>query len=170
MFLFLMEISDLIRRLEAFIPDSHQGLPEEVFRLVSRLTPLVNVDLLIQDAKLGTLLTWRNDDFSAAGWHVPGGIIRFKETAAARVRAVARGELRVDVEFDPAPIAISEGINHALQTRGHFFSLLFRCRLTTPLDESRRFRPEQPQPDFWGWHKSYPADMIPAHDFYRRFF
>jgi colanic acid biosynthesis protein WcaH len=32
-----------------------------------------------------TLLTWRDDESFGAGWHVPGGIIRYKETAADRI-------------------------------------------------------------------------------------
>ena len=43
-----MECSDLVARLENSIPDPHQGLPEEVFLFLSRITPLVNVDLLIR--------------------------------------------------------------------------------------------------------------------------
>lgn len=165
-----MTLDELVRRLESLIPDPRRGLPEEVFLLVSRLTPLVNVDLLIQDPALGTLLTWRDDAFFPAGWHVPGGIIRFKETAATRILAVAEGELGVRVEFDPSPLAITEGVNAGSHSRGHFISFLYRCRLITPLAERRRFQPERPLPDSWMWHKTFPANMIPGHDIYRRFF
>jgi len=165
-----MDIQELVRKLSTLIPDPRQGLPEDVFLLISRLTPLVNVDLLIQDEHKGTLLTWRDDVFSRPGWHVPGGIIRFKETAATRIRAVARNELRTDVTHDPDPVAIIEGINPVHNTRGHFISFLYRCRLTSPLDENRRFQPGQPFPDFWEWHKTYPADMLPMQEIYRPYF
>jgi hypothetical protein len=36
-----------IEALEAAIGDPRRGLPEEIFRFVSRITPLINVDLLI---------------------------------------------------------------------------------------------------------------------------
>ena len=57
-----------------------QDLPEELFRFISTISPLVNVDLLIKDDTNRTLLTWRDDEHYGAGWHVPGGIIRFKES------------------------------------------------------------------------------------------
>jgi colanic acid biosynthesis protein WcaH len=163
-------IGELTRALEALVADPRRGLPEEVFLMVSRLTPLVNVDLLIQDEGLGTLLTWRDDGFTPAGWHVPGGCVRYLETFADRIRLVARGELLADVRFDPAPLAINELIYPQLPARGHHISFLFRCRLTSPLDESRRWRPEQPRPDAWRWHREFPADMMPVHGIYRRFF
>ena len=165
-----MELEDLIRRLETLVPEPRKGLPDEVFRLVSRLTPLVNVDLLIKDDGGRTLLTWRDDGLSPAGWHVPGGIIRFQETAATRIAAVARRELQAEVKFEPAPLAINELIDPAQRTRGHFISLLYRCRLTTPLPEGSRFLPGKPRRDAWMWHAACPEDLIPVHGIYRPFF
>ena len=59
------------------------------FLLVSQLTPLVNVELLIDDKEKGSLLTWRHDEFYGPGWHLPGGIVRFKELASTRIKKVA---------------------------------------------------------------------------------
>jgi len=70
-----------------------------VFALVSRVTPLVNVDLLIKDEQRRTLLTWRDDEFFGAGWHVPGEIIRYKESAADRIRTCARLELEAQRHY-----------------------------------------------------------------------
>jgi colanic acid biosynthesis protein WcaH len=98
---------------------------------------------------------------------VSGGVIRHKDTAAARILAVARGELQTEVTLDLVPLAVNE-LNHpTLRTRGHFISLLYRCRLTAPLDEGRRFRPEKPVQDAWMWHATYPEEMIPVHGIYR---
>ena len=68
-------------------------MPESVFLFVSGITPLINVDLLIKDeqhvrSSLGAM---------TSGWHIPGGIIRYKESAADRVRAVAHTELGADL-------------------------------------------------------------------------
>src|SRR5258705_8683005 len=71
------DMAALIRRIESQIDT--RALPEELFLFISRITPLINVDLLIQDYGKGTLLTWRSDRFFGPGWHVPGGIIRHKE-------------------------------------------------------------------------------------------
>ena len=165
-----MDLSDHIRGLDSFIPDARTGLPEEVFLFVSRLTPLVNVDLLIQDEAGRTLLTWRDDGLSPLGWHVPGGVIRYMEPAAERIRAVARGELHAEVDFDAAPLAINELIFPDQPVRGHFYSLLFRCRLRTPLEAARRYDPGSPKRDSWLWHATFPQNMIPAHEMYRPFF
>jgi colanic acid biosynthesis protein WcaH len=162
--------ADRVRALESLVKDPRLGLPEEVFLLVSRLTPLVNVDLLIQDESLGTLLTWRDEGSPPTGWHVPGGVVRYQETFASRICLTARNELLAEVEFDPSPLAVNELIHPQHHSRGHHISFLFRCRLTTPLDEGRRWRPERPLPDFWKWHREFPADMLPVHEIYRSFF
>lgn len=85
-----MNLDEAIAAFEAYCPDPRSGLPEVVFLLMTRLTPMVNVDLLIQDPTGRTLLTWWDDSYHGAGWHIPGGIIRLKETAAQRIAAVGR--------------------------------------------------------------------------------
>ena len=148
--------------------DPRRGLPEDVFRMVSRITPLVNVDLLIQDERGRTLLTWRDDEFYGPGWHLPGSIIRFKEPAAARVRACARDELGADIDADPQPIHVLEGISDQ-ETRGHHVSLLYRCRLLTAPDETIRAG-NRPQPGQWRWHDRCPPDLLVEQREYARFF
>ena len=67
--------------LDSWALDPNGGLPEELFLFVSRLVPMVNVDLFISDDQGRVLLTWRDDEIFGAGWHIPGGMIRYKETA-----------------------------------------------------------------------------------------
>lgn len=86
----LMKVDEAIEVLSAAVVDPPIGLPEEVFLFISRLTPMINVDLLIQDERKRTLLTWRDDERLGPGWHVPGGIIRFKEEIQLRVKAVPK--------------------------------------------------------------------------------
>jgi ADP-ribose pyrophosphatase YjhB (NUDIX family) len=157
-----------IEALELALEDRRRGLPEDVFLFVSRITPLINVDLLIQDDRSRTLLTWRDDEFFGAGWHVPGGIIRYKESAAQRIRACAREELSAEVSCDAAPLLVSETIR-AHASRGHFISLLFRCRLVTALDEHRRAT-DHPSSGQWRWHDGCPPDLLEAQRQYARFF
>ena len=85
-----MTLPEAIRLLDRLAGDPNQGLPEDLFLFISRITPLVNVDLLIQGPQHRTLLTWRSDEHHGAGWHVPGGIIRYKETAHQRRRGSMR--------------------------------------------------------------------------------
>lgn len=164
-----MNNAEAIAALEGSIRDARRGLPEEVFLFISRLTSMVNVDLLIQDEQKRTLLTWRDDEHFGPGWHLPGGIIRFKEAMADRVRAVARHELGVEVEFEPIPLAVNEMILPEQRERAHFIALLFRCALRTPPDETLRFRSGQPQRGQWSWHKHWPKDIINLHQIYERF-
>jgi colanic acid biosynthesis protein WcaH len=157
-----------ILAIEAMIGDPRQGLPEDVFLFVSRITPLINVDLLIQDDRSRTLLTWRDDDFGP-GWHVPGGIIRYKESAADRIRACAREELGADVSSDSDPLLVAESIRDG-RTRGHHIALLFRCRLLSPPDAARRAAADPPASGQWRWHDRCPPDLIEAQRRFAPFF
>jgi colanic acid biosynthesis protein WcaH len=130
---------------------------------------MVNVDLLIQDAQGETLLTWREDRYYGAGWHLPGGIVRLKETLTSRVKAVARLELGAEVEFDPVPVAVNEVIRPTRRTRGHFISFLYRCSLTTQPAESLRFKAGQARPGEWMWHAGCAPDLLVVHEMYRSF-
>lgn len=158
----------LVQRLEEGIHDPTRGLPDPVFRLVSSITAMVNVDLLIRNARGQTLLTWR-DDGRWSGWHVPGGIIRYKEKLADRVHAVAAGELGTTVRIVSRPLAVNEIIHPEWKTRGHFISFLFECRLTGKPDPALRYLEGRPQAGQWAWHDGAPADLIGVHEMYRTF-
>jgi len=164
----LPSILSAMDTLASAIGDPHQGLPEDVFLFVSRIAPLINVDLLIQDETHGTLLTWRDDEFFGPGWHVPGGIIRYKEMITDRIHACARNELGAEISFDPTPTLVSETIRNQNE-RGHFISLLYRCRLVTPPDEALRARSLLPSPGQWQWHSRCPADLLKVQSQYARF-
>ena len=161
------KLAALVRRLDLALPDARQGLPPDLFYLVSRLTPLVNVDLLIRDTNGRTLLTWRADAFYGPGWHVPGGIIRFKETAAERIAAVARTELGAEVRAESAPCRVCEILSPRRDVRGHFISLLYRCALTSPLNLNLQSVDGMPENGMWRWFQRCPDDLIPAHELYR---
>jgi ADP-ribose pyrophosphatase YjhB (NUDIX family) len=168
------DLVDLARRrhieaLESLVGDPSRGLPEDIFLFVGRITPLINVDLLIQDVRGRTLLTWRDDGHFGCGWHVPGGVIRYKEAAADRVRACASEELGAEVSFDPAPIFVMETIIDS-RDRGHAVSLLFRCRLATPPDRATEAGPEAPAAGQWRWHQGAPPDLLDVQSQYARFF
>jgi ADP-ribose pyrophosphatase YjhB (NUDIX family) len=163
-----MSLEDHITAIDAAVGDARLGLPEPVFALISRVTPMVNVDLLIRNERGETLLTWRDDELYC-GWHVPGGVVRFKERLQQRVDAVARTELGTTVSMRPTPLAINEIITVERAARGHFLSFLFECRLQAPPDPSLRFVSGTPYRRQWAWHASFPPDMIPSHGLYRKF-
>lgn len=161
------EIRQSIELLESAIQDPTKGLPKDVFLFATRITPMINVDLLIRNERNETLLTWREDEYYGPGWHVPGGIIRFKETVATRIRAVAACELGASVEFKKEPLAINEIMNTARDTRGHFISLLYNCVLTSPLDPAIEYKTGPTRNGQWAWHAGCPVNLITVQEMYR---
>src|SRR5438270_292510 len=128
-----MTLDEHLHALTEAVGDARQGIPEPVFDFLCRVTAIVNVDLLIRNERGHTLLTWRQDELYR-GWHVPGGVVRFKERMSDRIAAVARTELGATVRIvTPAAIAVNEVIQPVRVARGHFVSFLFECELTGPL-------------------------------------
>jgi colanic acid biosynthesis protein WcaH len=159
-----------IRTIEAAVGGrASQGLPKEVFRLLTQLTPMLNVELFIREPSRGTLFTWRADEFDGPGWHVPGGIIRFRETAADRVCRTAQNELAAEVAFDPLPFAVREHVLPSQPVRAHFVSLLYRCTLQTPLDPAREAGDGPRTAGQWQWHATCPNDIIEVQRCYAEF-
>jgi len=162
-----MDIQQLIGQLEAMVEDPCQGLPEDLFLFISRIIPMVNVDLLIQNPAGQSLLTWRDDGYEAPGWHLPGGILRFKEPIARRIQAVAATELGARVRFDQGPLAVNEIRHPTRKVRGHFISLLYRCVLESPPEPGLQSTGSHPLPGQWAWHCGCPAELLAVHDIYR---
>ena len=76
--------------------DARAGLGKRLFEAISSLTPSVSVELIIRSAdQKHSLLTWRDDELYGPGWHVPGGVVRFKENMINRVETVVHQEIGV---------------------------------------------------------------------------
>jgi ADP-ribose pyrophosphatase YjhB (NUDIX family) len=158
-----MTVEADLENVLANMSDPRTGLPDEVFHFIRRVTPLVNVDLLIRrDGR--TLLAWREDEYDK-GWHIPGGIVRFRETFQSRIEAVALTEIGVTVESEPAPCNLAQLRQHP---RGHFISLLYRCSLTSEIDHARIYSGRgQPANGSLSWIEGVPQDFYPAQLFYK---
>jgi colanic acid biosynthesis protein WcaH len=116
------------------------------------------------------LLTWREDRYYPPGWHVPGGIIRFRETFGDRIQTVARTELGAEIGRAEGPIAVNQIIHPIRDVRGHFISLLFRCTLESDPNLGNRWREESsPEAGQWAWHHTCPQNLISVHEIYRSF-
>ncbi|MEA3493986.1 MAG: NUDIX hydrolase [Candidatus Margulisiibacteriota bacterium] len=162
-----MSVNNAIKILDEKASDPSAGLPEELFLFISRKTPLVNVDLLIKDKKGRTLLSWRDDQYAGIGWHVPGGILRFKEDLERRILKVAKNEIGAIIKYDPAPIAINQVICEH-DTRGHFISILYRCSLSSKyIPENKGLSTKDP--GYLKWHDSCPENLVEVHEVYRRY-
>ena len=160
----VQKIADAVAVINECLPDSKLGLPDDIFYLVSRLTPMINVDLLIVNERNEKLLTWREDQFYGPGWHIPGGIIRFKELAETRISKVADLELGATVSWEPRPMVVREIMNPHRDIRGHFISMVYKCKLTGPLSlEDKAPDTAQLLNGQWRWFASMPANMIRPH-------
>lgn len=163
-----MNMNDAILVLEKAIPNPSAGLPDELFYYISRTTPLVNVDLLIKDETGRTLLAWRDDKYAGRGWHLPGGIVRFKETFETRLRKVAENEIGTELSFDTTPIALNQLIHNERNDRSHFISILYKCFLSGKfIPGNKGLSPDSP--GFLMWHDSCPKNLLHVHEMYRRY-
>ena len=157
-----MTVETDLENILASMSDPRKGLPDEVFHFIRKVTPLINVDLLIRRDGC-TLLAWREDEYDK-GWHIPGGIVRFREAFQARIDAVALTELGATVESESSPCNIAQLRQHS---RGHFISLLYRCTLTSEIEEARLFSGQGvPANGALSWIEGVPEDFYPAQAFY----
>lgn len=163
-----MNIADAIVVLDKYVPNPSAGLPEDIFYYISSVTPMVNVDLLIKDEKGRILLAWRDDQYAGRGWHLPGGIIRFRETLETRLKKVAETEVGASVDYDPSPIAINEIINYKRSIRGHFISLLYKCSLSSAFVPNNKGR-SKTDVGYLMWHDACPDDLLKLQDIYRKY-
>lgn len=149
------------------------GLGQELFLLVSSLTPIVNVDLLVYNDKGQFLLTWRHDPHCGQGWHVPGGCIRFKETCEERIKKVAQKELGInDISFDKDPIKVFEIICHEHRDienqneRAHFITLVYKCYVPTDYSIDNQLFKEG-EVGYMQWFDHLPDNLLNIQSCYR---
>ena len=166
-------IKNLITEFEERIQDPTKGLHEDIFYFVSRLTPLINVDLLVRNENGEVLLSWRNkitfQNKVGSGWHIPGGIIRLRETVSDRLHKVALHEMGGELaSHSESPIAINQCIDHMARDRSHFISLLYECKLSKDYKINNK-NLESKEPGYLEWHKGVPDNLIANHNIYRKF-
>jgi ADP-ribose pyrophosphatase YjhB (NUDIX family) len=163
-------IQELIDLLEEKIKNPSKGLQDELFYFIGRLTPFINVDLLVKNNNNQTLLSWRNETINnkvKAGWHIPGGIIRFRETIAERLNQVALSEMGGKLAFfSKDPIAINQIIDHDARDRSHFISLLYACQLEENYKINNHTLNNNDE-GFLKWHSTVPDDLLDNHIIYR---
>ena len=95
-------INDICQALDNI--DGTVGIGKYLFESISRLTPAVSVELIIKSQdQQSNLLTWRDDELYGPGWHVPGGVVRFKETLSSRVDKVLKQEIAASAKKIEGP-------------------------------------------------------------------
>jgi len=151
------------------IDDPTQGLPEEVYLFITRITPMINTDLLIRDDQGRILLAWREDEVYGVGWHVPGGILRLKETFQERIQRTALKEIGCNVIAEKEPAEIIPLIYKEAKTRGHFITFVYECRLPEGHEIDNHGLSEN-SPGYLKWFSSFPENMLRCHECYRKYF
>lgn len=147
-------LKEILGEVRGYIDDPTKGLPEDVFLFLSEISPLPNVDLLVRDNSGRILFAWRNDPWWGNAWHVPGGIIRLKETFDERIQKTAQAELGTIVSYNKEPIEIHQIID---------------CRVPEDyvIDNGNLTDHDT---GFLAWHDHYPEKMLRCHTFYRKYF
>ena len=172
-----MSLTEAIENLKtemksAGIEQEH-GFGTELFHFSSTLAPVVNVDLLITDANNRVLLSWREDDYTESGWHVPGSCIRFQETLEEAIQRCARTELGAEVEFAAEPKVYEFHWNSFRPTiadqreRAHFITLVYACRLPSDYVLDAHNQPEG-HAGYLQRFDDMPEGILPIQDCYRR--
>jgi ADP-ribose pyrophosphatase YjhB (NUDIX family) len=158
----------IVSILNKLIKNPDKGLPEPIFYFATRITPIVNVDLLIISKKYGYFLTWRNDEFAGRGWHLPGGVVRVNETLLERAKQVSINEINLKIKNITGPYDMNEVIVKDQYYRSHFVSFLFKCYLTEK-EENFLFRLSKLDSSF-KFFKTKPLDLIKCHYIYNNHF
>lgn len=147
------------------------GLPQDVFLMISALVPIVNVDLLILNEKSEILLSWRDDKFYGQGWSLVGGCIRYGESFEERIHKTARSELGTDVNIvsdllKTANVRRKHMENLAYpRMRGHHVALLFECNPTSCFD-GWYMKKEKYEAGDLRWFRKIPTNILKVHHSY----
>ena len=104
-------------------------LPNHLFHYISSITPLVSVELIITTPSNLVILAWRDDGMYGPGWHLPGGVLRHKESLIDRIRYVALHECSIESFSSCDFLQVNQVMNPERDIRGHFISLLFHLTI-----------------------------------------
>ncbi len=100
-------------------------LPQHLFDYVSSITPLVSVELVVTCPSNLVLLSWRDDGLYGPGWHLPGGILRHKESLIDRIRLVASKECSIESFVSCTFLQVNQIMNPDRNLRGHFIAFVY---------------------------------------------
>lgn len=165
------DIKILADKILARCSNPEQGLPEEIFLMISGLIPIPNVDLFLLNKEGQILLSWRKDQFYQEGWSLPGGCMRFGETMHERVLKTAQKELGQAVHIEKGPLCVRDAIrgdNPKLKyphVRGHNIAVPFLCSLTEALDIKTQSCAER-ENGCLKWFSEIPQNVLPIHHIY----
>ena len=164
----MKDIKKYIEQIESGVSNPNKGLPDDLFYFIGRMTPYINVDLLIKCPKRGLLLTWRDDDYAGKGWHIPGGIIRFRENIKDRILKVGLEELNISIKNSIGPVSTNEIIIEGQRERSHFISLLYECIISD--DQLDKLVDVSNKNKKIAFFKKKPDNLLRLHEIYSNHF
>ena len=155
----ILPIDNICQTLDAM--DGRAGIGKNLFESISRLTPAVSVELIIKSQdEQSTLLTWRDDEFYGPGWHVPGGVVRFKETLSSRVEKVLKQEIAASALKFEGPIGFHEIFNDQRDKRGHFICFVYKVILIEAPPIETKAQDGAITDGSWRWFANCPDNLI----------
>lgn len=126
-------------------------LPHHDYVSVVRNTPLISIDLVIEDADGKILLGYRKNNPARDTWFVPGGVIRKNELFIDAFQRITEAELGSALDFEEATyIGLYE---HLYETNfadlddfgTHYIVNAFKIQMKTKAEEL----PESQHSDYW---------------------
>ena len=103
-------------------------------------------------------------------WHLPGGIIRFREQMIRRVEKVATSECCIIPKNITGPIEYFESIDILQKERSHFITFIFSCQVDIQKTELTFGKDWLTNLEKGKFFKFFPEEMIPLHHKYKKFF
>lgn len=163
------KLDKLIKEIDYLnLYNPEEGLPDPVFFFIGRNTPFINVDLLIRDLDGSILMTWRDDEHCGKGWHIPGGIIRFKEKIEDRLKKVAKNEIGISLSGQNKFLEMNQIIAPNKKERSHFISMLYECELNKI--SSRTIKNKIQENNQFKFFRKMPNDILKYHSIYEKYF
>lgn len=77
-------------------------LPADTFKTIVEFTPLISMDLIVEDHNGNILLGKRNNPPAKDFWFVPGGRILKNETLENAFSRLTKNELNIDIPYNQA--------------------------------------------------------------------
>ena len=146
-----------------------EGLGTDLYEAVSRLTPSISVEAVVKNSDASkTLLIWRNDKMYGPGWHLPGGVLRFKETLKDRLFKTLDRELGITKADITGPLGFHEIFNEKRDVRGHFISFVFEVIPHDPPSEKKQSG-VKPSHGCWRWFETCPPNLIVNQAAFRKY-
>lgn len=146
-------------------------LPDDLFATVVANTPLISIDLIVEDANGGILLGLRTNPPAKGCWFVPGGRVRKNEPLDAAFSRIARDELGLHAQRAVFPMAglyehfYDVNFAGAVGASTHYVVLAYRLSigpdsLQLPPEQHSRYQWMQPDqiilhPDVHPYTKAY---------------